>query len=322
MSAAHVVAVFPPGMNAGALTKSMRRWLSRGEVTAREAGRVVLSDVLAAFGVPAPTAGLATLRYLGQTGMSPDGWLAAADPAHLETRLRHLVLRPFRPGEVTAAELESIAASLRALFADDGVNIEAVDGKGYLHASEAIATAACPADSIAGGLPDEFTPTGVEASSFHRLQSEIQMMLHDHPVNEDRRGRGLPAINTLWIWGGGKAGAFDALQLPALFGDDPLFRGFWASRGQAGNEWIPEAVHAATMRRADAVITMPYGASDAGAKASLEALGLLADALRAGRCGRLSLFFGNHLVVGIRRVDILRVWRGLSPLLQGPEDDA
>jgi hypothetical protein len=34
--------------------------------------------------------------------------------------------------------------------------------------------------------------------------NEIQMLLHDHPVNQAREARGERAINGLWCWGGGK----------------------------------------------------------------------------------------------------------------------
>jgi hypothetical protein len=35
------------------------------------------------------------------------------------------------------------------------------------------------------------------------LLTEIQMLLHAHPVNEAREARGEPAVNSLWIWGAG-----------------------------------------------------------------------------------------------------------------------
>ncbi|WP_233237567.1 hypothetical protein [Bordetella sp. LUAb4] len=37
---------------------------------------------------------------------------------------------------------------------------------------------------------------------WRRLMNEIQMVWHDHPVNEARAERGLPPVNTLWLYGG------------------------------------------------------------------------------------------------------------------------
>jgi hypothetical protein len=31
----------------------------------------------------------------------------------------------------------------------------------------------------------------------------VQVILHQHPVNAERRARGLPPVNSLWLWGGG-----------------------------------------------------------------------------------------------------------------------
>jgi hypothetical protein len=33
--------------------------------------------------------------------------------------------------------------------------------------------------------------------------TEMQMMLHEHPVNQSREARGEPAVNGTWFWGGG-----------------------------------------------------------------------------------------------------------------------
>lgn len=315
MSASHVVAVFPQGLQARTLAPSARRWLSRGEVVARRQERERMLDVLDEIGVPAPSAGLAALRYLGQRGAFPTGWLAAADPAHLETRLRHLVVRPFRPGDVGDDELAAIAMTIREVLADDGTDIEPVESAGYLRAPAPMATATCSAESAAGRLPDEFMPAGAAASSFHRLQSEIQMLLHDHPVNEERRRRGAPVINTLWIWGGGEAAESGALELPALYGADPLYRGFWSGHGQPWSRWEPGAVEAALAGRADAVIVVPDQDERLDGPHPVDVLDRLHGALKAGRVGRLTLLFGDDLVVRVRRGDLLKFWRGVSSLL-------
>jgi hypothetical protein len=44
---------------------------------------------------------------------------------------------------------------------------------------------------------------GADRGVWLRLQSEAQMLLHDHPVNRERAARGWPPLNSLWFWGGG-----------------------------------------------------------------------------------------------------------------------
>jgi len=46
---------------------------------------------------------------------------------------------------------------------------------------------------------------------WRRLQNELQMLLHDHPVNAAREARGELAINGIWFWG---AGAFRGKAVP------------------------------------------------------------------------------------------------------------
>jgi hypothetical protein len=55
----------------------------------------------------------------------------------------------------------------------------------------------------AGRSVGELLPRGNEALAWHRRFNELQMVLHDHPVNQEREARGVPAVNSAWFWGGG-----------------------------------------------------------------------------------------------------------------------
>ena len=41
---------------------------------------------------------------------------------------------------------------------------------------------------------------GQDAVSWLAMQTEIQMFLHTHPINQAREQQGLPEINGLWLW--------------------------------------------------------------------------------------------------------------------------
>ena len=41
---------------------------------------------------------------------------------------------------------------------------------------------------------------GKDAVSWLAVQTEIQMFLHTHPINQAREQQGLPEINGLWLW--------------------------------------------------------------------------------------------------------------------------
>jgi hypothetical protein len=71
-------------------------------------------------------------------------------------------------------------------------------------------------------------PSGADAARLRRLMSEIEMWLFDHPVNRARAAAAQPAVNGLWLWGGGAALA----SLPPLegwtAGDDLYFKALGA----------------------------------------------------------------------------------------------
>ena len=67
---------------------------------------------------------------------------------------------------------------------------------------------ACPPsispEAVSGRPLADWWPGGDAMRAWRRLANEIQMTWHEHPVNKAREERGLPPINGLWLYGGGK----------------------------------------------------------------------------------------------------------------------
>jgi hypothetical protein len=85
-----------------------------------------------------------------------------------------------------------------------------------------------------------------------RLQNEVQMLLHGHPVNAEREARGLLPVNSFWLSGCGLAQPADPareprvdarLRTPALADDWPAWQAAWAA---IDAEALPELQAAAT----------------------------------------------------------------------------
>jgi hypothetical protein len=60
-----------------------------------------------------------------------------------------------------------------------------------------------------------------------RLQNEVQMLLHEHPINQQREQKGLLAVNSFWLSGtgvsqaaAGEAPTLDARLRRAALADD------------------------------------------------------------------------------------------------------
>ena len=68
-----------------------------------------------------------------------------------------------------------------------------------------------PHDIIGKTIAD-YLPKGEEGAPFYRFMRESYDILKDHPVNIERRRRGLKAANSAWLWSPGKKPA-----LPSFF---------------------------------------------------------------------------------------------------------
>ena len=63
-------------------------------------------------------------------------------------------------------------------------------------------TTTLPEKVIARNVYD-YLPQGDDASYWNKITNEIQMLLHEHPINQQRELKHLPAINSVWLSGGG-----------------------------------------------------------------------------------------------------------------------
>ena len=157
---------------------------------------------------------------------APVGRWAGAAPVHLLTALDHLQLAAPVPLPLEPDESTTVVKDLNAQLAHRGFVLEEVAGRGWLcrcpddldcHALE-------PVLAIGGNLR-ELMPTGRDASRVRAWMNEAQMVLHEHPVNLRRGERGLPAVNSVWLWGFGSAGVVQRLPEGVLLTDDDWLAG-------------------------------------------------------------------------------------------------
>jgi len=170
-------------------------------------------------------------------------WLRA-DPVHLRSHRDHLVLADSHVFTISRHEADALAAALNRHFAAQGMQFRAPHPTRWylrLETDPEITTHAL--GDVAGGNVNLFLPAGKNALRWHRIWNEIQMLLHDHTVNETREARGEPAINSVWLWGGGRKPAVPGHPFSAVWSDDPL------ALALAANTGIPGASTAADGKR-------------------------------------------------------------------------
>src|SRR5262245_38885546 len=121
------------------------------------------------------------------------GCWACAEPVHLMTALDHLRLAPRAELELPADEGRTLAASLDAALAGSGYGLRWSDRGAWLLdcASSVECDTVEPAQAEGRDVRD-CLPSGRDGAAIRRLTNELQMLLHEHPVNTARAARGLP----------------------------------------------------------------------------------------------------------------------------------
>jgi len=198
-----------------------RRWL------VRELGVPALAEI--------PIAELAARVYM-PLGASGGTWLAT--PVSLSAHMDHVRLDGRGLLRVDSAEANEWSAEFAGHFAPR-YRLHAAGERGFLLAGmdAAPATTVDPARLLGTDIR-EALPRGTGSSYLRQLGSEVEMWLHDSPLNELRARAGRPRISTLWFWGGGRPAAAPLSPgIPAQFarlqfhGADPFLTGLAAATG-------------------------------------------------------------------------------------------
>lgn len=151
-----------------------------------------------------------------------DYWLRA-DPVHLRARREQLLLAGPDLLHVTTAESQQLTSTLNAHFGPDTVSFQALHpARWYTRLAETPDLTTKTLTEAAGANVANLMPSGSDALRWHRTVNEIQMLLHDHPVNLARESRGELAINSVWIWGGGIMPPVPGRHFTHIFATNPL----------------------------------------------------------------------------------------------------
>ncbi|WP_109481645.1 regulator [Paraburkholderia sp. C35] len=172
--------------------------------------------VARAFGaVPAGTAAadeapLAPYMLLADGGQPGSATWACVQPVHVRIAHDHLVLIDPASLELADADARALFDVARPLIEELGVRVEAPQPSRWYLSSDAFGTLAGASPLRASGrnieiwLPHE-AHTGERSRAWMKLQNEVQMAWFEHPVNEAREARGLPAVNSIWFHAQGAA---------------------------------------------------------------------------------------------------------------------
>jgi hypothetical protein len=270
------------------------------------------------------------IAALSPAGIAARAWLEApsaphtcwfATPVHYLAGLSSVHLHPAGLLQLTPDEQHALATDFNALYADTPWRLHALGARELLLRGPPLDASGADPGDWAGRDPSGGAPRGVDANALLRLGSELEMWLHEHPINRQRRARSQLAVTGLWLWGAGPgAGAGTrprtAAALPALYGADLYAGALWRLAGQTTHA-LPEDLEAGLARaEAHAVVLYPVlGAEGLTQRLSRLEQRWIAPALRALRTRRLRtlrLIAGEH-ALRLRRLQLARFWRAPAP---------
>lgn len=309
----------------------LARLLSRSGVQAEPPGTA--EQMCQCFGMTLPdgSAPVAALTGPVDTGQRDDVHWLRMDPVHLAAGAREIVMTDPAELRLDARANQVLGEACVRHLADEGVRLEVgPDGRWYLLLAEAPDLITHPPGACVGRDIGAFLPTGGEARLWRRRLTELQMVLTTNPVNVDREQRGLPIVNSVWPWGGGRLPEPAPSTSGTAFGNDILLAALarWAGwrlmASPAG--YLPLATACRTetavvLLGTDSISMQPaeMPGADPGTNAGADAFALIErleqdwfgpveGAVRGGRIETLRLYPGHGLSLSCTRSTLRRFW--------------
>lgn len=231
-------------------------------------------------------------------GLEPgDGTWFIVNPVHIEIARTHLMMGDPQGLGLPETDSRALFEAARPYVEEAGHVLLYGDAQTwFLRADDWNELDTATPEAALGMDLTDWMPAGPRSVAFRRLQNEIQILWHTHPVNAAREARRQPPVNAFWPWGGTIGGVNGEMKggtngsTPARLAaiDAPA----WLSRLAGGGPADPASL--VTRPQGDAILVCgsvaPYAvAADwggwVGAMGQLEA-GLFApilDSLKAGR---------------------------------------
>ncbi len=147
----------------------------------------------------------AAIALLGERDLDPGtGHWLRADPVHLSVNRDRVVLLDASQLEITATEANALCRSLQDHFVSDGLSFHAAHPeRWYIKSADRIKLHTHPPSAVRGRNIANYWFDGADRALWQQRLSEMQMLLHAHPINEAREEAGQLPINGVWFWGAG-----------------------------------------------------------------------------------------------------------------------
>jgi hypothetical protein len=260
------------------------------------------------------------LRALGQAASS--GTWFILNPAHLHVARDHLVLTDLRQLALSDQDSGALFEAARPLFEESGMPLLYGDAANwFIRADDWAGLRTSTPDAACGHNIDIWMPQGSGERNWRKLQNEVQMLWHDHAINQARAERGLQPINALWLWGGSPGGAvrhatpYQTIFNPAGWSRDftePPNTGGWRCNAAELIGAMPESALLVLDDLIEPALSTDWGGwLDTYHRLESDWFAPLLGALQDGLLDRLSLNIGSGarlLEIEVSKLSLQKFW--------------
>jgi hypothetical protein len=268
----------------------------------------------------------APYSLIADGGLPNGAWWLRADPVNLRVEGDTVLLSDAARFDVTQEEVASLAASLNAHFATVGISFHPLQSnRWYARVEQSPRMTAPPVAEVRGQDMFESLPEGPDGGRWRSVLNEVQMVLHEHPVNVAREARRAATVNGLWFWGAGRVTETPRMAYQRVTSDSPIANGLALAAGirhdplpASAREWLDSSGRSGVEAIILEALREPAAYGDmSGWRSTLADLERdwfvpLLAALRAGRIGMITLYapaaVRTHEAETTRQ-DLRRFWR-------------
>ncbi|MBR7798527.1 hypothetical protein [Undibacterium fentianense] len=132
--------------------------------------------------------------------LTTEGYWFSLSPVHIHIARDHLVMTDQRRLEISDIEAKDLFLAAQEICAELGHELIYGDAKTwFLRADTWYDLRTASLDAAAGHNMEIWLAQGEHARAWRKLQNEIQMLWHIHPINQKRESLGMKTINSVWI---------------------------------------------------------------------------------------------------------------------------
>ena len=224
-----------------ALKSGWREWLARRIGLPERCAPAELAALAFRDGLHVPDATLSQVHH----------WFAT--PLHFFAGIDSVHLHPEGVLQLSTEEQQRLAQEFASVFAGSPWSLSAIGQRELLLTGPPLYASAEDPLQLLSQAPDACLPRGPDANALRRLGSEIELWLHEHPLNLERTRRGQLPVTGLWLWGGALQPEAEEIRTPAalahrallplLYGRDSYTEAAWRLQAQESHP-LPQAFEA------------------------------------------------------------------------------